>query len=236
MSRASATPHAALPWQRPVAVVRLLLAVMVAALSACAGQPVRQAPPIAAAAAISAQQGRETALQADPDWSLAGRVALSNGRQGGSGRLDWQQAGARYAVSLSAPVTRQSWRLSGDPGGAVLEGLDGGPRHGADPGQLLLESTGWEIPVAALPAWLRGMRAPAQGPAALAFGADGRLATMEQGGWRIAYADWRLPAPTADPQAPVLAPVALPHRIEATRGQARVRLVVDAWGDDARAP
>jgi outer membrane lipoprotein LolB len=78
------------------------------------------------------------------------------------------------------------------------------------------------------------MRAPDQGPAAMAFGADGRLATMEQGGWRIAYADWRLPA--ADPQAPATVPVALPHRIEATRGQARVRLVVDAWGDDARVP
>jgi len=214
--------------------VRALTALVAAAVSACAGQPVRQAPPIAAAAALAAQETRESALQADPDWSLAGRVALSNGRQGGSGRLDWQQAGSRYAVSLSAPVTRQSWRLRGDPAGAVLEGLDGGTRHGADPGLLLLESTGWEIPVAALPDWLRGVRAPAQGPAALAFGADGRLATMEQGGWRIAYADWRLPA--ADPQAPATAPVALPHRIEATRGQARVRLVVDAWGDDARVP
>lgn len=222
--------------RRAAAIVRLLLALAVVGLSACAGQPVRQAPPIAAAAALSAQRAREAALQADPDWSLAGRVALSNGRQGGSGRLDWQQAGARYAVSLSAPVTRQSWRLSGEPGGAVLEGLDGGPRHGADPGRLLQESTGWEIPVAALPDWLRGVRAPAQGPAEMAFGEDGRLATMEQGGWRIAYADWRLPAPVADPMAPVVSQVALPHRIEATRGQARVRLVVDAWGEGARVP
>lgn len=221
---------------RRAGLASLMLAVTVAALSACAGQQVRQAPPIAAAAALSAQQAREIALQADPDWSLAGRVALSNGRQGGSGRLDWQQAGARYAVSLSAPVTRQSWRLSGDPGGAVLEGLDGGTRHGAEPGQLLRESTGWEIPVAALPNWLRGVRAPEQGPAALAFGADGRLATMEQGGWRIEYADWRLPVPAADPQTPTSGSVALPHRIEATRGQARVRLLVDAWGDDARVP
>lgn len=233
MSTAHRKPARACP-QRGAA-VRLLLAVAVAALSACAGQPVRQAPPIAAAAAIAAQEAREVALQADRDWSLAGRVALSNGRQGGSGRLDWQQAGARYAVSLSAPVTRQSWRLSGGPGGALLEGLDGGPRHGEDPGQLLHESTGWEIPVAALPDWLRGARAADQGPATLAFGTDGRLAAMEQGGWRIAYADWRLPEPAAD-QAPAAAAVALPHRIEATRGQARVRLLVDAWGDDARVP
>lgn len=230
------TAATASAWRRKAVMARLLPVLAAAGLSACAGQPVRQAPPIAAAAALSAQQAREAALHADPDWSLAGRVALSNGRQGGSGRLDWQQDGARYAVSLSAPVTRQSWRLRGDPGGAVLEGLEGGPRHGADPGRLLQESTGWEIPVAALPDWLRGVRAPAQGPAALAFGDDGRLASIEQGGWRIDYADWRLPEPAADPLAPTASRVALPHRIEATRGQARVRLVVDAWGEDARAP
>jgi outer membrane lipoprotein LolB len=221
--------------RHPAAILRPMLALAVMALAACAGQPVRQAPPIAAAAAIAAQEAREVALRADLNWSLAGRVALSNGRQGGSGRLDWQQAGARYAVSLSAPVTRQSWRLSGEPGGAVLEGLEGGARHGADPGQLLHESTGWEIPVAALPDWLRGVRAADQGPATLAFGADGRLATMEQGGWRIAYADWRLPEPAA-PGTAAVAPVALPHRIEATRGQARVRLLVDAWDEEARVP
>lgn len=234
MSGRGCRPTATGRRRRPAAAAPALLALAAAGLAACAGQPVRQAPPVAAAAALAAQESRELALRADPHWSLAGRVALSNGRQGGSGRLDWQQAGARYEVALSAPVTRQSWRLRGDAGGAVLEGLDGGPRHGADPGQMLRESTGWEIPVAALPDWLRGVRAPDQGPAALAFGADGRLATMEQGGWRIAYADWRLPA--ADPQAPATVPVALPHRIEATRGQARVRLVVDAWGDHARVP
>ena len=195
-------------------------------LAACTGRTIREAPPVAATAAMATQEAREAALQADDEWTLAGRVALANGDRGGSGRLDWRQSGERFAVSLSAPITRQSWRLGAGPDGATLEGLEGGPRQGPDAAALLLRSTGWQIPLEALPAWLRGARAPGLGPATLAFGTDGRLARMEQGGWTITYSNWGLPGATA---AEAGAGVALPHRLEAVRGEARVRLVVDAW-------
>jgi len=106
-------------------------------------------PAAAQAAAEARQAGREAALAHQPRWGLEGRIALSNGRQGGSGRLDWQQDGDRYVVALSAPVTRQSWRVVGEPGTVRLEGLDGGPRVGSDASDLLREATGWDIPVAA---------------------------------------------------------------------------------------
>lgn len=202
-------------------------AVAATMLAACAGQPVRQAPPVAVAAALATQEAREAALLARPGWALAGRVALANGDRGGSGRLEWRQSGGHASVSLSAPITRQSWRLDAGPTGATLDGLEGGTRQGPDAAELLRRSTGWEIPVDALPAWLRGVRAEGQGAATLAFGADGRLARMDQAGWTITYDDWRLPGEDAGHGMEV----ALPHRLEATRGDARVRLVVDAWAD-----
>ena len=218
---------------QPGSTMRAISALSIAfavALAGCAVQPVRQAPPVAASSALATQEAREAALRADGDWSLAGRVALANGDRGGSGRLDWRQAGDQSSVSLSAPITRQSWRLDAGPGGATLDGLEGGVRRGADPGQLLLQSTGWDIPVGALPAWLRGARAADRGVATLQFGADGRLARMEQSGWTITYADWRLPPA---PGVGGAMDVALPHRLEAVRGGARVRLVVDGWGPGA---
>jgi outer membrane lipoprotein LolB len=191
-------------------------------LASCASQAPRATLPPVSGDAQQHQQQRETALAAAPDWGLAGRVALSNGRDGGSGRIDWSQQGARYAVSLSAPVTRQSWRLSGQPGQARLEGLEGGPREGVDASALLLDATRWQIPVEALSSWMRGASADAGkfGAATMQFADDGRLAGMQQGGWRIDYADWR---PVAG------APVELPHRLNAVRGDAKVRLIVDAW-------
>ena len=111
-------------------------------LAACAGQPVREAPPVASGAATATQEAREAALREVDAWSLEGRVALANDGRGGSGRLDWHQAGTRSTVSLSAPITRQSWRLTAGPGGATLEGMEGGsrqapPRVGHGPAALL---------------------------------------------------------------------------------------------------
>src|SRR5690606_19252222 len=195
---------------------------MLLLLAGCAAHTARKAPPVAADAELATQLAREAVLLDDPDWSLAGRVALANGDRGGSGRLEWRQGVDRYSVALSAPLTRQSWRLTVDQGGATIEGLDGGPRHGLEASALLLRSTGWQVPVEALPAWLRGARAPGLGEATLQFGPDGRLQRMVQGGWTIDYANWRLPD-EAD------GGIAMPHRMEAVREDARVRLVVDAW-------
>ena len=202
----------------------LTVAAAAALLAACAAQPVRpHLTPAQVATAQAAQLEREQALRADGDWSLAGRIAVSNRGKGGSGRLEWSHDGGDYTVALSAPVTRQGWRLSGGGRHAVLEGLEGGPRHGTDARQLLLEATGWDIPVDALGDWVRGARAQAAGPARIEYGANLLPAAMEQGGWRIEY-EWPGPQPG-------LAVPPLPSRLDATRGEARVRLVVDEWGE-----
>jgi outer membrane lipoprotein LolB len=190
-------------------------------LAACAAQPVREALPPIVGMPEAHQAQREAALATKVQWSLQGRVALSNGRDGGSGRIDWQQDGPHYDVALSAPVTRQSWRLSGDEAGAQLEGLEGGTRSGTDAAELLREATRWEIPVAALSSWARGLRAgPQHGPATMHYATDGRLGRIEQAGWVIDYTGWQADA----------AGVELPNRLNASKGEAKVRLIVDRWG------
>ena len=96
----------------------LAFCVAMALLAGCTGAPVRQAPPVDEAQAQARLEQRRVQLEAIPDWSMQGRLAVSVGDKGGSGRLDWQQRGPAYRIALSAPVTRQSWRLAGEPGGA----------------------------------------------------------------------------------------------------------------------
>jgi outer membrane lipoprotein LolB len=179
------------------------------------------APPTEAT--LAAFEQRERSLGARADWGLEGRIAVSNSRDAGSGRIEWRQTGPRFDIALTAPITRQGWRLTGEPGHAVLDGLPGGPRQGSDAETLLREATGWAIPVRSLPRWVRGLRAdPAT--AGVRFGADGRLARLAESGWTIDYT-W------PDDRA-----ADLPSRIEARRDDARVRLVIDRWtgGADAR--
>ena len=192
-----------------------VLAILVVALAACASGPSREALPPIAGTPVAHQAHRESALAARPAWAMSGRLAISNGKDGGSGRIEWRQDGPRFDVTLSAPVTRQSWRVTGGDGQAMLEGLEGGTRTGPDAGALVFEATRWRIPVDALVRWLRGSGSD---EAALAFAADGRLQRLTDAGWVVDYADWR-----------DVGGVELPGRIEARQGDARVRLVVDDW-------
>lgn len=191
----------------------------------CASHPARvQLPELSAAQVAAAEAGqvaRENTLAALPRWTLVGRVAVSRGREGGSGRLEWRQDGDRFEVALSAPVTRQGWRLEGDASGARLDGLEGGTREGPDATALLLEATRLDVPVAALASWARGARAETArfGPARIMFGADGRPSRLSQAGWTIDYQAWT-----------AAGSLALPQRLNAVRDDARLRLVVDSWG------
>lgn len=199
----------------------------VGALAACATRPPAPADlPVLDAAALAeaaaSQEARAAQLAAIPAWGLTGRASITRAGKGGSGRIEWRQDGDRFEVALSAPVTRQSWRLAVGDDGATLEGLEGGTRSGADGQLLLLEATGLEVPVDALGAWMRGLPAdPAvHGPADLRFGADLLPARLEQAGWSIEFRSWR-PGEAGTP--------ALPLRLDARRGDASVRLVVDDW-------
>ncbi len=215
-----------------MSVLRISVLVMcVATLAACVSVPARKGVAIGALsaeakiAAMARQGVREQRLRAVPVQGFSGRVALSNGGNGGSGRIEWQQSGDEYTVTLAAPVTRQSWKLSGNANAARIEGIQGGPRAGADVEQLLRDTTGLDVPVGALAAWVGGARADVArfGPAQLEFGADGRLARIEQDGWRIDYLGWQ---EVADGSGQ---PLWVPDRVDAQRAPAKVKLAIDAW-------
>ncbi|MEO6137144.1 MAG: lipoprotein insertase outer membrane protein LolB [Luteimonas sp.] len=197
-------------------------------LSACATHSVRPTlPAVTTANAEVLQSTRAATLATHQQWSLQGRVALSNGRNGGSGRIDWHQDGMHYDVTLSAPITRQGWRLSGDPEMARVDGLTGGPRVGADAETLLRDATGWVIPVAALASWVRGAATVTVPTPTLEFAPDGHLSQLQQAGWTIDYSDWRMQSALG---------IELPHRLNASQGNAKVRLVIDQWQEGAPAP
>jgi outer membrane lipoprotein LolB len=197
------------------ATCRSLLLFLLASLSACVSPPMRRAPD---AALMQAQLERETALAARTDWSLSGRIAISNGKDGGSGRIDWKQHGADFDIRLSAPVTRQSWRMVRESGHVRLEGLDGGTLEGSDAEALLYQALGWQVPVDALASWARGARASSD--AQLEFGADGLPSLLTEDDWSVEYRAWDN---AGDPPRP--------KKVFATQGDAKVRLSVDRWDD-----
>ncbi|HEU0276976.1 MAG TPA: lipoprotein insertase outer membrane protein LolB [Rhodanobacteraceae bacterium] len=184
-------------------------------LAACAPLPVRTP---GTAAELAAQATRERALSAQRNWTLTARFAASDGRQGGSGGLDWRQDGDRYRFTLRAPVTGKTVELRGGPEGAELLGVGRTPRVGADANSVLSAEFGWRIPVVDLAWWVRGLRAPGAA-AVLTFGADGLPATLDQDGWHVEFKDWY-----AKRNPP------LPRKVFASRDPFNVRLLIEQWG------
>lgn len=150
-------------------------------------------------------------------WSIEGRIAVSDGADGGSGRLRWLQDGDRFRIEIQAPVSRRTWRLSGASGWAQLEGVEGGPRSGPDAESLLRAEVGWVVPVTDLVDWIRG--APRDDVAELTRDETGRPLRFEQSGWTIDYRDWFEGEP------------AMPRKLFAASGKHRVRLVVERWSE-----
>jgi outer membrane lipoprotein LolB len=181
------------------------------ALTACAPVRVRETP-----AAQAAQAAREAQLQPRTDWTITAHIGVSTGNDGGSGDLVWTQHADRYSFTVRAPVTGRTWKLSGGADGAVLEGLDAQTYRDSDPERLLHDHLGWQVPLADLGAWVRGIRAP--GAAQIQYDAQNLPALIEQGGWKVEYRDW-----LNDRDPP------LPRKLFASRGDARVRMAIEKW-------
>jgi outer membrane lipoprotein LolB len=184
---------------------------IVLALAGCAAPRVKPDADL-----LARQDARERVLSAQHAWQLEGRLGVSDGRDGGSGSLQWRQDGDTFHFSVHAPVTGKTWVLSGDAHHAVLEGLREQAIEGDDAAVLLERELGWHVPVAELTDWVRGARA--RGDARIEFRSDGLPALIEQDGWKIEYPDY-----DSSSQPP------LPRRIFASRGDYRVRLSVNQW-------
>lgn len=194
---------------------RALVVLGACALAACAPVRVRQTP-----AALAQLAAREAQLAPHTHWSLSAHIFVSDGKDNsGSGDLDWDNAAAAFAFTLRAPTGR-TWKLRGDAQSATLEGVEAEPIHGTDPARLLRDKLGWNVPVADLSSWVRGMRA-AGGGATVLYDDRNRPAVLDQDGWHIEYKDW------FDDREPPM-----PRRVFASRGAARVKLAIDRWTFD----
>ena len=190
----------------------LWLAWLALVLAACAQAPSRPA----SGGGAESQAAREASLQAENAWSFAGRVAIDHAGRAGNARIEWKQRGEDFDITLSAPVTRQSWRLVRESGRSRIEGMEGGVREGTDAEALLLESTGWRIPVAALGAWVRGARASAA-EASVEYSPQGLPSVLVEDGWTVEFRAW------GDGTPP------LPTRLFARREESSVRLAIERW-------
>lgn len=169
------------------------------------------------AVSLAQQAAREQQLANVNHWTLEGRISITNGKDGGPGSLTWTQDGDHYEFTFRTPITGKSFRLTGGPDNALLEGLDGGPVQGPNAEALMRRALGWDVPLDELRAWVLGVRTPGT-RAELSYGNDKLPSLLQQDGWAISYPVWD------DKRQPPL-----PVKVFAEKPPYSVKLVINTW-------
>jgi outer membrane lipoprotein LolB len=128
-------------------------------------------------------RGQREALEQLDHWRLSGKLAILAPGQKGSARLNWQQRGEDYDLILTTLIGTTLLELHQRNGQIEIVDNDGVRHSDTDSEALVYRLTGWHIPVAQLPTWIKGL----PGQAEFTLGADGRINQLHNQQWQLSY-------------------------------------------------
>lgn len=151
---------------------------------------------------------------ADAEFELSGRIAVRYRDDAGSGNISWRHGARADEMLLTSPLGQGLARIvrSGDE--VVLTTQDGREFKAADAESLTEQVLGFRLPLLGLADWVRGRPAPGPAPTQQRADAAGRLAELEQAGWRIEYQEYA---------------GALPSRLRLSFPGVELRLAISEW-------
>ncbi|MEK6594436.1 MAG: lipoprotein insertase outer membrane protein LolB [Pseudomonadota bacterium] len=178
---------------------------------------------LAACAALAPDQRADVPPAAPFD--LLGRVSVSYDGRAFSSNVRWQHTAQSDEIWLMSPVGQTLAHIIHAADGAVLTAADRQQYQASSVESLTRRALGWELPLARLQYWVRGLAAPDSVPDSFERDAAQRPAALAQDGWRIAYINY-----PPDQQG------GLPRRLDLARGSQAIRLVIDDWRGETPAP
>ena len=185
----------------------MAISVTVALTAACAVKPVAPPPDL-------------VARQTFDVFSLSGRLSASDGKQSASGRLDWERRTGTDRWTVFSPLGQIVAQIDSGPDGAEVMFANGERRYApqiADLVPMLLPGASEAgLPPERLAAWVQA--APPGGAEVRTLDARGRPARLIDKGWIIDYLGYRDESPES-----------IPRLVDISRGEFRLRLVVDRW-------
>jgi outer membrane lipoprotein LolB len=147
------------------------------------------------------------------EFELSARIAVRYRDEASSGTVSWRHRRAGDEVLISGPLGQGVARLERDGETFTLTTATQEWRS-MDAESLTERVLGYRLPLAGLADWVRA-RPWALGPSALAeYDSDGRLAILEQAGWRIEYLEYS---------------GALPARLRLAYPGIELRLAISEW-------
>jgi outer membrane lipoprotein LolB len=130
----------------------------------------------------------------------------------------WEQRHRQTRLRLSGPVGLNSTTIISDGQRLELQRGDEPARSwDISSTDAIAANTGWDLPLQALPYWIKGLPAPAGEVENLLLQQD-QAQGFTQDGWQVEYQEYRQ-----------FGELALPTRLLISRGETRVRLILRNW-------
>jgi len=183
-------------------------------IPACSTVPPQAVDPSQSAELHDINAGR---IKSRTDWSLKGKLAIRNDKDGGSGKFQWSESLESSRMDFHGAMGRGAWRMLADDQGARLELADGETHQAGTIDQLVRSQIGWTIPIDSLAWWVRGLAAPGDAENRL-LDEKGNLVHLNQNGWVIEYGKYGR-----------VGDISLPVRLTAQQANWKVKLVVRQW-------
>lgn len=175
-------------------------------------------------AVLDAQWERHVAaLTPIAHWELRGRLAVQTDSRGGQATLLWRRDDRRQFIQLNGPLGRGMLRVTQDERGARLEDSNRQVIEAADAEQLVARYTGWQLPIAYLDWWLRGLPVP-ELAATRELDDQGRLRVLHQQDWTV-----QVEAYAQVDQYDLPSRLTMSRAVTARQPAIDVRFVIDRW-------
>lgn len=118
------------------------------------------------------------------NFSIEARISVSTESERFSGRLSWMHSSTRDALRLVSPFGQVVAEIDSQPGLARLISSDRRHFEAGSVEQLTRDVLGYALPVDQLAGWVRGLPGTA---ARVERDARGRVVSLDEDGWSIAY-------------------------------------------------
>jgi outer membrane lipoprotein LolB len=184
-------------------------------LSACAQQPVAPVPD------PDRYVQWESHLNSIGDlkiWTLTGRMSVQMENDNWSASVHWEQNNDDYRLRIIAPFGRSTVQISGNTDSVALTTADNQVFEDDDVDVLIRQNLGWDIPVAALAYWIKGLPEQTAETQTLVIDDMGRATDLSQSGWRIQYERYTNSSGYE-----------MPLRITLQREGLQLRLIINKW-------
>ena len=157
-------------------------------------------------------------LQEIHSWDLSARIAVQLEQDSGSASLKWRQRKEAYLIRIIGPLGRGSLELEGDAHGVTMRNGNNQEQKAGDPGMLMQDNLGWQVPLSGLVHWIKGIPNPHGEVQTLILDQNARLSELTQAGWHITYKRYQQSGN-----------LRLPTKIEIQNQKLKLKLVINKW-------